>query len=48
MSIYSGFATRNQESFYNKLIEKLVQLLAEKVISSIKGYFLKDEKSWTK
>ena len=44
MSIYSGFATRNQETFYNKLTEKLVQLLSMKVVSSINGTLMRDEK----
>ena len=32
MSVYSGFATRQEESFYNKLLEKLVLLLSQKII----------------
>lgn len=32
MSVYSGFATRQQESFYNKLLEKALSLLIERVI----------------
>ena len=32
MSVYSGFATRQEESFYNKLIEKLILLLSNKII----------------
>ena len=31
MSIYSGFATRQQESVYNKLTNKLIYLLSEKI-----------------
>jgi len=30
MSIYSGFATRQLETFYNSLTSKLVELLTEK------------------
>ena len=48
MSIYSGFATRNQESFYNKLTEKLIQLLSMKIVATLKGTFMPDEKNWTK
>ena len=33
MSIYSGFATRQQETFYNKLLEKSIELMGEKIIS---------------
>ena len=32
MSVYSGFATRQQETFYNKLIEKTLFLMGEKLI----------------
>ena len=32
MSVYSGFATRHEESFYNKLLEKLVTILIQKII----------------
>ena len=37
MSVYSGFATRQQESFYNKLIEKTLKLLTQRVIVFYKG-----------
>jgi hypothetical protein len=33
MSVYSGFATRQQESFYNKLLEKTFELMSFKLIS---------------
>lgn len=36
MSVYSGFATRQQESFYNKLLERMVQLLSIKLLQSMK------------
>jgi 7,8-dihydro-6-hydroxymethylpterin-pyrophosphokinase len=36
MSVYSGFATRQQESFYNKLLERMVQLLSLKLLQSMK------------
>ena len=36
MSVYSGFATRQQECFYNKLLERMIQLLAVKLIQLIK------------
>lgn len=36
MSVYSGFATRQQESFYNKLLERMVQLLSVKLLQSLK------------
>jgi hypothetical protein len=32
MSVYSGFGTRQQETFYDRLIEKLLQLLETKII----------------
>ena len=35
MSVYSGFATRKQEAFYNKLLAKLIQLLSQKVLSQV-------------
>ena len=35
MSVYSGFATRQQETFYNKLLEKLIQLLETRVMGVI-------------
>ena len=36
MSIYSGFGTRKQETFYNKLIYKTLEQLAMKVEIDIK------------
>ena len=35
MSVYSGFATRKQEAFYNKLIIKCINLLTQKIISQV-------------
>ena len=36
MSVYSGFATRQQESFYNKLLERMIQLLSLKLLQTMK------------
>lgn len=47
MSVYSGFATRQQEAFYNKLIEKSIQLLAYKCIKYEKGENV-DHNHWDK
>jgi len=32
MSVYSGFATRQQEGFYFKMIEKLIQILSGRLL----------------
>lgn len=32
MSVYSGFTTRQQETFYLKLIEKFITILSNKLI----------------
>ena len=32
MSIYSGFGTRQQETHYNKTVEKLIYLMADNII----------------
>ena len=37
MSIYSGFATRAQETFYNKLVFKLIELLQQRVYAYMIG-----------
>jgi hypothetical protein len=29
MSVYSGFGTRQQETFYNKMVEKSLHLLSK-------------------
>jgi hypothetical protein len=36
MSIYSGFSTRQQETFYNKLVERMIQLISFKLLFAIK------------
>ena len=33
MSVYSGFATRQQESTYNKFVLKLIQILSDEVLA---------------
>ena len=33
MSIYSGFATRQQETIYNKFVYKSLEMLAEEVVN---------------
>ena len=35
MSVYSGFATRKLENFYNKLIAKLLHLLTQKFLAEV-------------
>jgi hypothetical protein len=37
MSVYSGFATRNQESTYFKFVNKLVSLLSLEILSKRLG-----------
>jgi hypothetical protein len=37
MSIYSGFGTRQQETFYNKLIEKVLEVLSDKILKFYQG-----------
>jgi hypothetical protein len=32
MSVYSGFGTRQQETFYNKLLEKSLLLLTKRLL----------------
>ena len=34
MSVYGGFATRQQESIYNTCVVKVVKLLAEKILAN--------------
>ena len=34
MSVYSGFATRNQETLYSKLTEKALTILTQKVLNT--------------
>ncbi|CDW80875.1 UNKNOWN [Stylonychia lemnae] len=47
MSVYSGFATRQQETFYTKLIEKLIEILQQKVLSAYQLTFF-DERMFAK
>lgn len=35
MSVYSGFATRQQETNYFKIVERMLKLLAKKCLASI-------------
>jgi hypothetical protein len=37
MSVYSGFATRQQETYYNRLVEKLILLLSDRIIKASIG-----------
>ena len=37
MSVYSGFTTRQQEGFYNKVLERIIQLMAVKLMQTIKA-----------
>ena len=37
MSVYSGFATRQQESTYNKFVYKLIEILSEQVVAKKKA-----------
>eukprot|EP00347_Sterkiella_histriomuscorum_P022805 403337088 len=48
MSVYSGFATRQQESFYHKLLQKTYQLLTTRLISFYKGESISEEVKWAK
>ena len=36
MSIYSGFAMRKHETYYNKLLFKTIQMLSERVVKLTK------------
>lgn len=33
MSVYSGFATREQETFYYKLLDKTLQLMSKRLVA---------------
>ena len=33
MSVYSGFATRKQETYYNKLLSKLISILTHHILA---------------
>ena len=48
MSIYSGFGTRQQETFYNKLTFKLVELMCNKLTGQYNGLIQFDEKSFAR
>lgn len=48
MSVYSGFATRQQETFYNKLIEKGFSLLCSRVVQFYKNEPCLEEIKWCK
>ena len=37
MSVYSGFPSRQQEAFYNKLIFKLIELMKIKLVGQHNG-----------
>jgi len=37
MSVYSGFATRQLEVFYDQLVTKALELIAEKLLSFYNG-----------
>jgi hypothetical protein len=37
MSVYSGFATRQQEQFYFKLLERAVQMMSTRLVSFFNG-----------
>lgn len=45
MSVYSGFATRMQESQYNGLLCKLISLFEKRVVSSLHSDFF-DSDQW--
>jgi len=48
MSVYSGFATRQQETFYNKLIEKAFNLMTNRLMMFFKNEVPQDELKWGK
>ena len=35
MSVYSGFATRQLETLYGKIIQKLIQVFCERITSLV-------------
>jgi hypothetical protein len=45
MSIYSGFATRQQESFYNKIALRAMEMLSDRLIAFIRSDPF-DEEAW--
>lgn len=45
MSIYSGFATRQQESFYNKITMRAIEMISDRVIAFMRADAF-DEETW--
>lgn len=45
MSIYSGFGTRQQETFYNKITLRAMEMLSDRIIALIRADTF-DEESW--
>lgn len=45
MSIYSGFGTRQQETFYNKITLRALEMLSDRVIAFIRADPF-DEENW--
>ena len=43
MSIYSGFAKREQENYYNGLVNKALLLLADRIVAFLRGRGYEDE-----
>ena len=43
MSIYSGFAKREQETYYNGLVVKALYLLADRIVAFVRGRVYEDE-----
>ena len=48
MSVYSGFATRQQETFYDKLLLKTLQLLSARIFQVYRCNLTFDEIKWAK
>ena len=45
MSVYSGFGTRQQETFYNKITMRAIEMMSDRIIGFIKSDPFDDE-SW--
>ena len=45
MSVYSGFSTRQQESFYNKISLRAIEMLSDRLIAFIRSDPF-DEEAW--
>ena len=45
MSIYSGFGTRQQETFYNKITLRAMEMMSDRIISLLRSDPF-DEESW--